>query len=52
MQLKPDSALAHSTTYTARIVGGSGGVTDVAGNALAADHTWSFTTRAPAAPAR
>ncbi len=50
MQLKPDSALAPSTTYTARIVGGSGGVTDVAGNALAADRTWSFTTAAPPPP--
>ncbi len=38
--------LAISTTYTATVKGGSGGVTDVAGNPLAADATWTFTTQA------
>src|SRR5262249_59590325 len=36
--------LALTTTYTATITGGSSGVKDVAGNALAANFTWSFTT--------
>jgi hypothetical protein len=45
--LSPTAALAPSTTYTAIVKGGSGGVTDVAGNPLAADYTWSFTTGAP-----
>ena len=44
--LTPTAALAPSTTYTATVRGGSSGVTDVAGNLLAADYTWSFTTAA------
>ncbi|MDQ0678709.1 hypothetical protein QFZ30_002091 [Arthrobacter pascens] len=44
--LNPDANLAAGTTYTATIRGGSGGVKDVAGNALAADKTWTFTTAA------
>ncbi|WP_251041710.1 Ig-like domain-containing protein [Arthrobacter sp. ISL-30] len=47
--LNPDADLAAGTTYTATIRGGSGGVKDVAGNALASDKTWTFTT-ASAAP--
>jgi hypothetical protein len=46
--LTPQSALAYGTTYTATVKGGAGGVTDVAGNALAADAVWSFTTEASA----
>src|SRR5262249_42390950 len=42
--LTPSSQLAASTTYTATIVGGSGGVKDLAGNALASNVVWSFTT--------
>jgi WD40 repeat protein len=42
--LTPSSALATSTTYTATVKGGSSGVKDLAGNALAADAAWSFTT--------
>ncbi len=38
--------LLNSTTYTATVKGGAGGVNDVAGNPLAADSTWSFTTPA------
>jgi hypothetical protein len=44
----PSSALANSTTYTATIIGGASGVKDGAGNALAANYTWSFTTAAAA----
>jgi len=44
--LDPTDPLAPGTTYTARVKGGSADprVKDVAGNALAADVTWSFTT--------
>jgi len=42
----PDSYLAENTTYTARI---STAVKDLAGNALATDYVWSFTTIAAAA---
>jgi uncharacterized protein DUF4082/Big-like domain-containing protein/N,N-dimethylformamidase beta subunit-like protein/purple acid phosphatase-like protein/all-beta uncharacterized protein/BACON domain-containing protein len=48
--LRPDTPLAYSTTYTARVKGGSGGVTDASGNPLAADVAWSFTTADPPAP--
>jgi methionine-rich copper-binding protein CopC len=39
----PTADLAYATTYTATI---STGVTDAAGNALAANYVWSFTTGA------
>jgi hypothetical protein len=42
--LNPTADLAAGTTYTATIRGGSGGVKDAAGNALASDRTWTFTT--------
>ncbi|CAN7505305.1 Ig-like domain-containing protein [Arthrobacter sp. LjRoot78] len=42
--LNPDADLAPGTTYTATIRGGTGGVKDVAGNAVASDETWNFTT--------
>jgi hypothetical protein len=48
--LDPTGSLANSATYTATVKGGSGGVKDVSSNALAADHTWSFTTAAPPPP--
>ncbi len=44
--LTPTAALAYSTTYTAVVTGGSGGVKDVAGNAMTSNFTWSFTTAA------
>ena len=47
--LDPNANLAAATTYTATLKGGNGGVKDLAGNPLAADVTWSFTTD-PAAP--
>ena len=40
--LDPAAALASTTTYTAVIKGGSGGAKDLAGNALAQDHSWTF----------
>ncbi|MEJ7842420.1 MAG: Ig-like domain-containing protein [Rubrobacter sp.] len=42
--LWPDGDLGFSEVYTATIRGGEGGVKDLAGNGLAADETWSFTT--------
>jgi N,N-dimethylformamidase beta subunit-like protein/uncharacterized protein DUF4082/Big-like domain-containing protein len=44
--LNPTASLAAGTTYTARVKGGSTDprVKDVAGNALAANLTWTFTT--------
>jgi hypothetical protein len=45
--LKPAAALTGGTVYTATI---STGAKDVAGNALAANYTWSFTTLVEVAP--
>src|SRR4029077_5034088 len=45
--LTPSAALAFGTTYTATVVGGASGVQDAAGNPLAANFTWSFTTMPP-----
>ena len=45
--LQPSAALAAGTTYTATLLSGSSGVKDLAGNALASNFTWSFTTTAP-----
>jgi hypothetical protein len=47
--LNPTADLAANTTYTATIKGGASGVKDPAGNALATDRTWTFTTTASAA---
>jgi hypothetical protein len=46
------SALNFGTTYTATLVGGSSGtrIRDLAGNALAASRTWTFTTEATPPP--
>lgn len=46
-RLAPNSSLAVSTTYTARI---TTGVRDVVGTPLAADFVWTFTTAATVAP--
>jgi len=43
--LVPSAPLVTSSIYTATIEGGAGGVADAAGNALAADYTWSFMTQ-------
>ena len=48
--LTPDSALTHSTVYTATVESGASGVKDSAGNALAADSVWTFTTIATVGP--
>ena len=43
--LTPSAALAEGISYTATVRGGSSaGVKDLAGNALATDYVWSFTT--------
>ena len=42
--LNPTSSLANATTYSALVKSGTNGVKDVAGNPLATDRTWSFTT--------
>jgi hypothetical protein len=42
--LTPSGSLVASTTYTIVVKGGSTGIKDAAGNALAADVTASFTT--------
>ena len=46
--LTPNSLLAASTSYTATLKGGATSIKDVAGNALAINYTWSFTTGAAA----
>jgi glucose/arabinose dehydrogenase len=48
--LNPNADLLPNTTYTATVKGGSAGAKDLAGNALAADVTWSFTTAAGGGP--
>ncbi len=48
--LIPTAPLAANTTYTATVKGGAGGVQDLAGNPVAVDKVWTFTTGAtPAA---
>jgi hypothetical protein len=42
--LKPSSPLAANTKYTATVKGGTSGAKDQAGNPLASDKVWSFTT--------
>ncbi len=44
--LTPSLPLASATTFTATVKGGTSGVKDAAGNALASDVTWTFTTAA------
>jgi hypothetical protein len=47
----PSSDLAPDTTFTATIAGGVSGVKDLAGNPLASDEVWTFTTGTEAAQA-
>jgi methionine-rich copper-binding protein CopC len=42
--LSPSAALASGTLFTATVLGGANGVKDSAGNALAANRVWTFTT--------
>src|SRR4051812_5787016 len=44
--LTPQSALAYGVTYRVTIKGGADAVTDLAGNPLAADVSWTFSTEA------
>lgn len=46
--LVPAGNLAPATAYTATIRGGTGGARDLAGNPMAGDFTWSWTTSAAA----
>ena len=48
--LDPTPALAASTAYTVTVRGGSSGVKDLAGVALVADRSWTFTTAAAPPP--
>jgi glucose/arabinose dehydrogenase/endonuclease YncB( thermonuclease family) len=43
--LKTTASLSALTTYTATVKGGASGAKDLAGNPLAANKVWSFTTR-------
>ena len=42
--LTPTAALANLTVYTATVKSGASGVKDAAGNPLASDLVWTFTT--------
>ncbi len=44
VRLDPSGPLADATRYVARLAGGASGVADLAGNRLAGDQSWSFTT--------
>jgi hypothetical protein len=44
--LTPSAPLSAGKTYTATISGGGSGAKDLAGNALASNYVWSFTTTA------
>ncbi len=46
-RLTPDTALANWRVYYATLKGGTGGITDLAGNPLANDYTWTFSTTTP-----
>lgn len=48
--LTPAAPLAAASTYTAWVRGGSSGVADLAGNFLASDVSWTFTTAATPPP--
>ena len=45
--LQPSAPLQPGVTYSATLLSGANGIKDLAGNALAADYSWSFTTTPP-----
>ena len=45
--MDPTATLEDGTQYTVTVIGGASGVKDIAGNALVATSTWTFTTVAP-----
>ncbi len=51
ISFQPSSNLAPGTLFTATISGGSNGAKDLAGNPLASDEIWTFTTGSQAAQA-
>src|SRR4029453_5005913 len=48
--LDPTATLDEGASYTATVKGGASGVKDSAGNALAADESWTFSTASPPGP--
>jgi hypothetical protein len=44
--LTPGATLSSSHAFSARVLGGAGGVTDLAGNPMTSDVTWTFSTTA------
>ncbi len=48
--IDPDATLLNHVPYTVTIVGGPTGVKDLAGNPLASDYAWTFTTAAAQTP--
>jgi fibronectin type 3 domain-containing protein len=46
VRLQPQAALQYGVTYRLTLKGGAGGITDLAGNPLATDVTWTFSTEA------
>ena len=44
INLNPTTRLKKNTPYVARITGGGSGAKDLAGNPLAEDFVWTFTT--------
>jgi hypothetical protein len=48
--LNPNATLANNTNHSATISGGANGVKDSAGNTLANNHNWNFTTGAAPPP--
>jgi hypothetical protein len=50
--LDPSANLAAGASYTAKLMGGSTGVKDTAGNALSANKAWSFSVTSSLPPPR
>ncbi len=50
LTLDPETPLQRGASYTATLKGGAGGIADTAGNPLAGNESWSFTTVPPPPP--